>query len=458
MRVKSVAACELSTPAVTINCGKSTCTSFGLMSVPLTDLANRDEGGVMKKGRAVVLCLLVALLGNLAFVGHTQAETRTLAQYASDFARDLYENKDIGTTHDLSQYVGSAEFGTYLSEKVTIRQLVTKRAFLDKRNYTIRAKLLTIEALDTDAFFVSLGLTVRFNYVGSENLDSGSGETLNLIVTSDNGGYKVADAYAPHDWFDERMRGRNVDLKQTYEERNGSSLPAISEILDAAKKYEDYLDSYYDGLDQLVLGYRSGPSETTPVAASIQSTINKAAIASYARSYCTYNPPPSGGSFVPYYDFSQIPGNWDCTNFVSHAILAGGGTPYNNGNPATGWYYVSLNNRSYSWSSVQYLYQYLTRSTSTPGPYGSSSTYSIFDERSGYPFVNGDILQHQGGDGVWWHSTVITGVYQAYPWSPYYLGALVCGRTDAQNHNLNDRAEDIYPGNPKRVIALSGNR
>lgn len=413
----------------------------------------------MKKGKVVALCLLISLLVNLAFVGHTQAETRTLAQYASDFARDLYENKDIGTTHDLSQYVGSTEFGTYLSEKVTIRQLVTKRAFLDKKNYTIEVKLLTIEALDTETFFVSLALTVKFNYVGSEkNLDSGSGETLNLIVMSENGGFKVLDAYAPYDWFDERMRGHNVDLKQAYKERKGSSLPAASEILDAAKKYEDYLSSYYDGLDHLVLGYHPGPSGTTPVAASIQSTINKAAIASYARNYCTYNPPPSGGSPVPYYDFSQIPGNWDCTNFVSHAILAGGGTPYNSGNPATGWYYVNLNNRSYSWSSVQYLYQYLTRSTSTPGPYGSSSTYSIFDERNGYPFVNGDILQHQGSDGVWWHSTVITGVYQAYPWSPYYLGALVCGRIAVGDYNYNKRAEEIYPGNPKRIIALSGNR
>jgi len=140
------------------------------------------------------------------------------------------------------------------------------------------------------------------------------------------------------------------------------------------------------------------------------------------------------------------------------ALLAGNTTSYYSGNPSTGWYYVNLNNRSYSWSSVQYLYQYLTRSTSTPGPYGSSSTYSTFDERNGYPFVNGDILQHQGDDSFWWHSTVITGAYQAYSWSPYYLGALVCGRTDTQNHNLNDRAEDIYPGNPKRIIALSGNR
>jgi len=237
----------------------------------------------MKKGKVVALCLLISLLVNLAFVGHTQAETRTLAQYASDFARDLYENKDIGTTHDRSQYCGSAEFGTYLSEKVTTRLLVTKRAFLDKKNYTIEAKLLTIEALDTNTFFVSLALTVKFNYVGSENLDSGSGETLNLIVMSENGGFKVLDSYAPYDWFDERMRGHNVDLKQAYRERKGSSLPAVSEILDAAKKYEDYLNSYYDGLDHLVLGYHPGPSGTTPVAASIQSTINKAAIASYAR-------------------------------------------------------------------------------------------------------------------------------------------------------------------------------
>ena len=150
---------------------------------------------------------------------------------------------------------------------MTIRQLVTKRAFLDKTNYKIEAKLLTIEALGTGTFFVSLSLTVRFNYVGSENIDSGSGETLNLIVTSENGGFKVVDAYAPYDWFDERMRGHDVTLKQAYKERKGSSLPAVSEILDAAKKYEDYLNSYYDGLDQLVLGYHPGPSGTTPVAA-----------------------------------------------------------------------------------------------------------------------------------------------------------------------------------------------
>lgn len=32
--------------------------------------------------------------------------------------------------------------------------------------------------------------------------------------------------------------------------------------------------------------------------------------------------------FIHYYDFSQLNNNYDCTNFVSHALLAGGATPY----------------------------------------------------------------------------------------------------------------------------------
>lgn len=67
---------------------------------------------------------------------------------------------------------------------------------------------------------------------------------------------------------------------------------------------------------------------------------------------------------MPYYDFSKIKNNYDCTNFVSHALLAGGAKPYKpsgaTGIIGTGWYYTNLDNRSSSWSGVSYLYSFLT--------------------------------------------------------------------------------------------------
>ncbi len=56
-----------------------------------------------------------------------------------------------------------------------------------------------------------------------------------------------------------------------------------------------------------------------------------------------------------YYDFSEIGG--DCTNFASQCIYAGAGVM--NYTPVFGWYYISADNRTASWTGVQYLYNFL---------------------------------------------------------------------------------------------------
>ena len=56
-----------------------------------------------------------------------------------------------------------------------------------------------------------------------------------------------------------------------------------------------------------------------------------------------------------YYDFSEIGG--DCTNFVSQCLYAG--SRVMNYTPETGWYYISVNERSPSWTGVEFLYQFL---------------------------------------------------------------------------------------------------
>lgn len=65
-----------------------------------------------------------------------------------------------------------------------------------------------------------------------------------------------------------------------------------------------------------------------------------------------------------YYDFENIGG--DCTNFASQCIYAGSGIM--NHAPVYGWYYANSYNRTASWTSVNYLYEFLTNNKG-PGPF-----------------------------------------------------------------------------------------
>jgi len=66
-----------------------------------------------------------------------------------------------------------------------------------------------------------------------------------------------------------------------------------------------------------------------------------------------------------YLNFSGIGG--DCTSFVSQCIHAGGAPM--NFKKTFGWYYNSANDRSPSWSGVQYFYNFLVNNKGV-GPKG----------------------------------------------------------------------------------------
>lgn len=66
-----------------------------------------------------------------------------------------------------------------------------------------------------------------------------------------------------------------------------------------------------------------------------------------------------------YYNFDSIGG--DCTSFISQCIYAGSGIM--NYTKNTGWYYNSINDRSPSWSGVEFLYKFLINNKSV-GPIG----------------------------------------------------------------------------------------
>lgn len=69
-----------------------------------------------------------------------------------------------------------------------------------------------------------------------------------------------------------------------------------------------------------------------------------------------------------YFDFQGIGG--DCTNFASQCIYAGAGVM--NYTPVYGWYYITANDRTASWTGVQYLYNFLTGNLNA-GPFGTDT-------------------------------------------------------------------------------------
>ena len=77
---------------------------------------------------------------------------------------------------------------------------------------------------------------------------------------------------------------------------------------------------------------------------------NRVDAVNYARKWA-YKRNPS------YYNFDNVGG--DCTSFVSQCLYAG--CKVMNYTKYLGWYYINGNNKSSSWTGVEYLYEFLIR-------------------------------------------------------------------------------------------------
>lgn len=95
-----------------------------------------------------------------------------------------------------------------------------------------------------------------------------------------------------------------------------------------------------------------------------------------------------------YYNFDPVGG--DCTNFASQCIYAG--CSQMNYSKDNGWYYINGNNKSPSWTGVEFLYKFLV-SNKGIGPKG--------EENEIFNLEVGDIIQ-LSFDGInFSHSLVV---------------------------------------------------
>jgi hypothetical protein len=133
-----------------------------------------------------------------------------------------------------------------------------------------------------------------------------------------------------------------------------------------------------------------------------------------------------------YYDFENLGG--DCTNYTSQCIYAGAGLM--NPTPVFGWHYFSLDNRTPSWSGVEYLYDFIVKNKSV-GPFGYNCTPDELEP--------GDFLQLGDETGHFYHSPFIV---QTQP------EILICAHT----YDSLDRPLSTYEFAQIRFIHIGGAR
>lgn len=96
-----------------------------------------------------------------------------------------------------------------------------------------------------------------------------------------------------------------------------------------------------------------------------------------------------------YLDYSDLGG--DCTSYVSQCLYAGSGVM--NYTPVYGWYYIDGNDKSPSWSGVEFLYNFLVGNRQR-GPFAV-----VTDENR---VEIGDVIQLQNSAGNFYHTLIIT--------------------------------------------------
>ncbi len=155
----------------------------------------------------------------------------------------------------------------------------------------------------------------------------------------------------------------------------------------------------------------------------ISAPYDRSAAVDYAHTWA-YRRNPS------FYDFSLLGG--DCTNFASQCLLEGSGFM---NYPA--WYYYSLNDRSPSFSGVEFLYDFLVKNTGL-GPRGVLS--SIEEIKAG------DLVQLSFSGERFEHTPIVVSV--DYPSSP--SGILVA----AHSFDADWRPLDTYKFRSLRFIHI----
>lgn len=397
------------------------------------------------------LCLGLSLIISLSLAFQTSASNveteKIMLEKVTNTIKDIYWQKDMGRKSDklgeISNKTLSEDIEKYLINKISTQNYVTRLYGSEKENYNINVELIDkSEITSKGSVCLEFQVITSFNYIDCD-FNSSVSELVKIVY--DLNQKKIVDFYTPNNYYDIAVRTTSDDTEYIQENMEFSMTQQVSKKQDSI--IQDINTVYLEESDVSKAKIMSIPAE-----ASIKSSnISKPNVVTYARNNFNKKNPVSGNGTVPYYDFSKISGNWDCTNFVSHALLAGGAKVYDTGGSgvsSTGWYYRSLSNRSSSWSGVNQLHNYLVNNKKANKAAGISETYTHHTGQ----WSKGYVLQFSASlqSTSYAHSTIITKKKLSNDGERAY--AYVTGRTSSSQYNDNQAASDIYPNGKKRVI------
>lgn len=138
-----------------------------------------------------------------------------------------------------------------------------------------------------------------------------------------------------------------------------------------------------------------------------------------------------------FYDYEKIGG--DCTNFASQCVYAGSGVM--NYTPTFGWYYINPNDKSPSWTGVEFFYNFMTRGERSPGPVAVDSEIRLVQP--------GDVVQISFDGEHFAHTPVVVSAPR-FPADPEQI--LIA----AHSYDADDRPLSSYQYKKLRFLHFIG--
>ena len=371
------------------------------------------------------------------------------------FLEEYYKAINTQKEMDLPNYDIETDVAEYLDCK---REIMVNR--LERSNCNVTYSNINVECdeyeISNDKVTVIYNVLVQRQYDGSDEIAE-SMRQVRLNFKNENATAEIADCFE-YSEFDMNIFARqneNVSIEQAnFQDSNSYRRYHIKfgkeakNILNEMKEQEnEFYDKYHKtsnnykkkllASSNVKLSSISNESEVSLL--SITSSA-RSKIVTYAKNNCSKTTPSSGNSsYASYYDFHRISGSYDCTNFASHCMLAGGAEE----NSST-WYYNSLSDRTASWSGVNQFYNFIVNNSGN-GPQAQERSLAYGCPSSYVNWSNGDIIQLQYPDYGYpgfGHTTIITGSYSA---NSYSNTPRVTSRTGANWYTKNEVLTVQYP-------------
>lgn len=432
----------------------------------------------LKKLSAILLFVLLALslfvcvsADNISD-GDYDLSVAGAYEFAESFLTEYYRAKDLCEAYDFSEYIQIPALETFVNGRIEKSwHGKTLYGSATTRNYSIEMILRETELL-TDCIRFDVAVRVSFVYAGAD-FSSGYGERMTVLVSETADGYTISDIHDdyepyfssyresttvsdPNYWYsvdeEELIAWQQAKIASaTASAAKQAEVQAEADALAAQMAAEQTEEEANNCSDFFLLEESTDSSIEPTSTSSTLYSLGKTYMVNWARAnFNQENPITGNASLVPVYlDFSTLGENHDCTNFASHALLAGGAVFNQVGTTnRTSWYYLGMNTnqRSTSWSGVEPFYDFLTTNT-VQGPAGYEVPYVVSSEQQ---FKLGDIIQLTDSPTVWKHTTIITSFIGYKP--------LVTGRSSPDKYNDNvfvHVLQEVYD-EAVRVIHLTG--